>query len=355
MLERHLIGEKGGHNPVISALLKNDRPLVLFGAGATGKAVLESCRSLGINVTCFCDNNPAKEGTKHAGLDVISYKTLKEQYPDCNIIITIGTTDFKDVNNKLNNDAFNRIFPFAVLLFDFWDGRNYIYENLNSFEKLYDLLEDELSKQVLIARLNYIIDSNSAELEKLQTPDEYFDASIFSFTENEYFIDAGSLDGQTALEFAKRVPKYNRIVCFEPDERNYCKTLKNLASLTRTEVYPVGLWSAEETLRFESNGGNSSITQSGEHSIEVKPLDKLLSGQPVTFIKMDIEGAEVEAVSGAADIIRSQKPKLAICVYHSKEHIIKIPFLLKKLVPEYKIYLRHHSPSLLDTVCYATI
>jgi len=75
----------------------------------------------------------------------------------------------------------------------------------------------------------------------------------------------------------------------------------------------------------------------------------------VTFIKMDIEGAEVEAVSGAADIIRSQKPKLAICVYHSKEHIIKIPFLLKKLVPEYKIYLRHHSPSLLDTVCYATI
>lgn len=355
MLEKHLKDAKSGLVSRISTLTLNNRPLVLFGAGATGTAVLEKCISVGIKVVCFCDNNPAKHGTKHAGLEVISYQTLKDNYKDCNLILTIGTPDANDVKIMLNQDGFFRIFPFDMLLFNFSEGKDYIHNNLNRFEKLYTLLEDDMSRRVLVARLNYIIQSDAAELESMQTPDEYFDTSIFYFTENECFIDAGSLDGQTALSFAKVAPDYDRIVCFEPDERNYRRTLSNIAQLPRVKIYPMGLWSTETTLHFRSNGGGSCITEDGDQSIEVASLDKLLPGMPVTLIKMDIEGAEVEAIRGATHIIKAQKPKLALCVYHRQEHILEIPFLIKELVPEYKIYLRHHSPSLLDTVCYATI
>jgi FkbM family methyltransferase len=289
------------------------------------------------------------------GLDVISYDTLKQRYKGCNLMLTIGTPDVKELKERLQSDGFLNIFAFDMLLFDFYNGSDFIFENMGRFERLYALLEDDMSRRVLIARLNYILASDKAELERVRTANEYFDMSVFSFTEQEYFVDAGALDGQTALAFANVVPDYKAIACFEPDARNYSRTLRNTASLPRITVYPLGLWSGRAELGFESVGGASCITEAGEECIQTAALDEILAGEPVTFIKMDIEGAETEAIKGAGNTIVSRKPKLAVCVYHRQEDILTIPFKLKELVPEYGIYLRHHSASLLDTVCYAAI
>ena len=73
----------------------------------------------------------------------------------------------------------------------------------------------------------------------------------------------------------------------------------------------------------------------------------------VTFIKFDIEGAELEALKGAKGIISSYRPKLAICLYHKKEDYWQIPYYVKELVPEYKLYIRHYSNYSSETVLYA--
>ena len=70
---------------------------------------------------------------------------------------------------------------------------------------------------------------------------------------------------------------------------------------------------------------------------------------------MDIEGAEVNALLGAEENIKKQKPKLAICVYHKPEHLWKIPLYIKKIVPDYKLYIRHHTNQEYETVCYAVL
>ncbi len=88
---------------------------------------------------------------------------------------------------------------------------------------------------------------------------------------------------------------------------------------------------------------------------EVRKLDDVLKGERVTFIKMDIEGSELAALKGAANTIRSQKPKLAICIYHSPQDMLNIPIYIKSLVPEYKIYIRHYTDMMLETVCYAVL
>ncbi|WP_207131900.1 FkbM family methyltransferase [Clostridium botulinum] len=87
--------------------------------------------------------------------------------------------------------------------------------------------------------------------------------------------------------------------------------------------------------------------------MEVTSIDEFLQGKEVTFIKMDIEGAELEALKGAENTIKRYKPKLAICTYHKPMDIVNIPIYLKSIVPEYNIYLRHYSYGPLDTVCYA--
>jgi len=78
-----------------------------------------------------------------------------------------------------------------------------------------------------------------------------------------------------------------------------------------------------------------------------------VSDEPVTYIKMDIEGAELNALKGAANTIKKNKPRLAICVYHKPEDILEIPVFLSELVPSYQFYLRHHSQYYIETVLYA--
>ena len=82
-------------------------------------------------------------------------------------------------------------------------------------------------------------------------------------------------------------------------------------------------------------------------------MDDVLKDRRVTFIKMDIEGAEPLALRGAEEIIRTQTPKLAICTYHRAEHLWEIPAMIRQMNPAYQIYFRHHDKDEMETVCYA--
>lgn len=87
--------------------------------------------------------------------------------------------------------------------------------------------------------------------------------------------------------------------------------------------------------------------------IETIALDEFIQDERVTFIKMDIEGAELDALRGAVHIIKTQKPKLAISVYHRWDDIFTIPKLILEIRPDYKLYIRHYSLLANETVLYA--
>ena len=89
-------------------------------------------------------------------------------------------------------------------------------------------------------------------------------------------------------------------------------------------------------------------------SAKVVSLDSCITDK-VTFIKMDIEGAELNALKGSREIIKKYKPRLAVSVYHKKEDLIEIPLYIKELVPEYKLYIRHYSNAAIETVLYAVV
>ena len=117
-----------------------------------------------------------------------------------------------------------------------------------------------------------------------------------------------------------------------------------------------GLWDKAETLNFNSFGnGSSTISKDAEESIEVVALDDVVdANDKVTFLKMDIESAELNALYGARRVIEKDKPRLAICVYHKPEDIIYIASYILSINPEYKLFLRHHSLiSSFETVLYA--
>lgn len=119
------------------------------------------------------------------------------------------------------------------------------------------------------------------------------------------------------------------------------------------EAYDYGVYNENTIKCFQSgNGINSLISDYGTDKIKLIKLDDFIS-ENVTFIKMDIEGAEMPALEGCKKTIEKYKPKLAICVYHKVDDLWKIPLFIKKLNPEYKLYLRHYSSTFAETVCYA--
>lgn len=191
-----------------------------------------------------------------------------------------------------------------------------------------------------------------------ETENQYFD-EVIKFSENEVFLDVGGMDGGTSCIFAKHVNnKYKKIYVFEPDKQNIEKIKNNseFQNLHNAEVLELGASNRKEMLRFISKPGEwSVISEVGNTTIECDAIDNILDNEWVTFIKMDIEGTELNALEGAKNTILKNKPKLAICIYHKPEDVIVILDYIKSLVPEYKLYLRHHTTIDFETVVYAVL
>jgi hypothetical protein len=101
-----------------------------------------------------------------------------------------------------------------------------------------------------------------------------------------------------------------------------------------------------------SGAATSKIEDAGV-DVDCIPLDELFADKPVTLIKMDIEGAEYDALRGGSRIIQRDSPVLAICVYHTQSDVWRIPLLMRSLNPAYQLFLRAYDGDGFQSVVYA--
>lgn len=173
---------------------------------------------------------------------------------------------------------------------------------------------------------------------------------------HEVFVDGGCFDAANSRMFAEWAGNGDKTVyAFEPDAENRkkCRAVLENENGLSYELLPKGLWSREDVLTFSANANEGSkIADDGTVHVPVTSIDEAIS-QKVTFIKMDIEGAEYEALKGAEHTIRRHHSKLAVSVYHKPEDIWELPQLILSFYPDYTFYLRHYSLASEETVLYA--
>jgi len=188
---------------------------------------------------------------------------------------------------------------------------------------------------------------------------QYFEADLFIPNENEVFVDIGVFDFADSKNFCKWAAKgYERIYAFEPDPAGYQKSLETLSSLSeisseKVELVNKGLSDKSGYEEFPAIYGNGE--NENKINVEVVRLDEYLCGKPVTFIKMDVDGAEMKVLKGALNTIKRHRPRLAVCIYHKYQDIYEIMSYILSLVPEYKCYIRHYSSLEIETVLLCTI
>ena len=183
---------------------------------------------------------------------------------------------------------------------------------------------------------------------------QYFDLEAIHFNRNEVFLDIGALDGSTSRRFAEVTKnQYKEILCFEPNKESYEICQHNLRDLHDVTVLNKGASDQTGLASMSGSGGGANILLSSSNSetIETTRIDDVC--KEASYIKMDIEGVELDALHGAAQLISSHRPKLAISVYHLRTDIWTIPQFLISLHPDYRLYLRMYSLKGNDVVLYA--
>lgn len=216
---------------------------------------------------------------------------------------------------------------------------------------LYGRLTDYRSKGTLMAILcnwcNY--DFQQLKNTKEILYGDYFDFDIFPCGRNEVFVDLGAYIGDTALQYMGRYGGCRKMYCYEITDASFARLKRDTAQYSQIECRKKGVSDHHGTMFIAQNDDHSAnmLTDSahGKTEVEVVALDEDIT-EPVTFIKMDIEGAEQAALRGAAGHIRRSHPKLAICTYHNNEDIWKIPRMIDEIQPGYRFYMRHNGGNL---------
>lgn len=225
------------------------------------------------------------------------------------------------------------------------------------FRWLFDRLSDELSRRVLTAVVRGWRFFECAPLRGVRESryDDYFDLDLFPRGRQEVLADLGAFTGDTFLSYVKNYGSlsYLRYYAYEITAESYQRLSQTTAPYPRVVLRRKGAGEGPGTMALHAGANKSANTLSkGEtqsaETIETVALDDDI-GEPLTFIKMDIEGAEQAALRGCSQHIRKERPKLALSVYHNFEDLWKLPRMIEELVPGYRFFLRYHGGDLWPT------
>ena len=185
----------------------------------------------------------------------------------------------------------------------------------------------------------------------------YFPPELCSLTDAEVFVDCGAYDGDSIRSFLDQpIKAFKRIYGFEPDPSNFRKLEEQVSLCTERESIMLQCAAVGDhagTVTFSGDGNEASSVGNGDMVVNCVTLDEVFSGTEPTYIKIDIEGAELDALNGARAVIERCSPVLAVCAYHQQDHLWKIPLLIQSMNPHYSFFLRPYLVEGWDLVCYA--
>lgn len=351
----------------------NLEKLVLFGAGSLGRRTLASLRAHGTEPLCFADSNPARWGEQITGVPIVGPEEALARFgADATFLITVwsgtGKDRMQDRVRQLQRIGCRCVVPFLALYWQYPDIflPHYsvdlpakILGHADRIRAGFCLLSDEASQREFVAQLRFRL---LGDFDGLPGPVDggfYFRDDIFHLGPEESLVDCGAYDGDTIRGFLRAVNQtFRSIVAFEPDPGNFELLGRQVAELPegireRIRLVQAATGADAGMVRMEIGNGQTSTVGMGDFEVQCLTLDQVLDGQPLTFLKMDIEGSEGVTLAGGQECIVRNQPILAISAYHKQSDLWEIPLQIAAMKPEHAFYLKPHLLEGWDLVCYA--
>ncbi len=348
-----------------SPVLNGDSVLV-YGAGNKGREIARFLSGRGYVVSGFLDTN-AKPGQHIGRIPVVTLNDwLRDNEPERHsIVVAIHnyTVEMPPLLDSIRAQGFKQVFnivefynAFPKALPDhYWLTAKACYTPFGDpLDRLHRVLADEKSREWLEAVVRFRLSGNYTLLPKTQLGDQYRPGDLPMWPQSLRFIDCGAFDGDTLEHLRQGGYSFDAIAAFEPDPGNFRKLAEAVRRHGEAICFPCALGAQTESLRFNADASMASqISSTGDQTIQCVTLDEALPNFRPNLIKMDIEGAELEALLGARRIISEHRPGLAISLYHTPGHLWQIPLLLHDWGLGYRFHIRGHAHNSYELVLYA--
>lgn len=351
-------------------LVGNDYPdFVVFGSGYLGKKVIKGLKKLGIQPLAIADNNQKLWHTSIEGIIVLSPQEAVNKFGQ-KAVFVIAIYNTSAPRQQLTELNCHKFISYAYLFSKYaeiflphacLDFPYQMYQQAEDVYKALDLWADEASRQQYLAQLRWRLFLDFDQAKPISTSlkeREYFPLNTYSELSGEVFVDCGAFNGDTIQRFLSlRNHTFKNIIGIEPDPvnfqnlQNYVSTLQYQNEITLLQA---AVSSQAGKLNFDVTGSAaSSISDQGTIEVNCISLDDAIADYKPTLIKMDLEGFELEAITGAKNIISQGKTVLAITVYHCQDHLWRIPLLINSYSSNYRFFLIPHAEDCWDISCYA--
>ncbi|MGN0522077.1 MAG: FkbM family methyltransferase, partial [Eubacterium sp.] len=324
-------------------ILKSDaKPVVVYGMGNGAQRIIDTLKQYRIEVSDIFASDEFVRGHSFLGYKVMKYSEICRKYSDFNVVLAFATRIDSVIENikKINRE--HKVFaPDVPVAGGGLFTKEYVAENEKDFEFIYNRLADDESKRIYRDIINFKISGKIDYLINSFCDKNEIYRDILKLNDNETIVDLGAYDGDTIREFTEFTDgKYKKIIALEPDEKNFRKLCKNTEQMDNIELHNMGAWDREDTLIFAKKAGRNSKISAQGIPVKVTDIDTLIN-EPVTMIKMDIEGSELKALCGCEKTIKKYNPKLYICAYHRNEDLFAIGKKILELNDNYRLYFRH--------------
>lgn len=354
--------------------------IVLYGAGSAGIAFLYYLRDVGIEPRYFADANSSKWGQYCEKIPIIDYHKIPELLGEKALIIVTINTDGKKycksfdeslrlgghigVYRNLHDAGCKNVIDYTYFrrVKELFHGDKYnlpscsdifIMENHEKeMEQVYNLLADNESRDIFAKIVYFRMIDDKITIPTNQQNKQYFEYDYFSKNPDEVFVDCGAYNGISLQTFLSENSSFNYYYGFEPDMENFLKLESYVESLPQTtkekvKIIPKAVYNSNTGAKlYDLHGPGSFITDIGTENIDTITIDEALRGNKATFIKMNIEGSELQALEGAQNTIKKWKPRLAIAAYHKTWDLWKVPLTLYRMDSSYRFYLRSYMNNL---------
>ncbi len=340
-------------------LATTDKTVVMYGMGNGADKILRACSEKGIAVQGFFASDGFVRGHLFHGHPVLSWSEIKAKYGAEKVIVLLsfGTSRPEVLENILRIASEAELYAPDVPAFG--DGlfdRAFYETHQAEIEQVYAMLSDEESRRIYENVLRFKLTGDVACLMRAESnADEVFDRLIEP-KRLHAAADLGAYNGDTVRELLARAEggELETVYAMEPDARNFRKLEAYAKDETRAavQVWQAGAWSESARLCFDASGNrNASLGSSRSETladrpmkvteIQAEPLDEILGGARVDYIKYDVEGAEREALLGSRRTIEHWKPTLMVSLYHRNEDLFTLPLLIRDTFGQYRqFYLR---------------
>ena len=346
-------------------LLPAGKPVWIFGAGQFGRDLCAALQRAGHHVAGFVETRSGAAEVQ--GLPLINWQQWSPEHhasPLCIGIFNRGMP-LDELEALAHRNGASQVFlPWDLyhllrqeLGWRFWLSEpECILSQLQLLERAMDCLDDDSSKRCMLDIAAFRLGLNTAYGSFQHAENQYFNPLTLQGLQGKpvRYVDGGAYNGDTFLELCS-LTDISAAYLFEPDADNYAQLVSNIGQRAgHVQCLPLGLSDHYGVLSFNAGmGEGASITQNGASHIAVAALDTVLAGHTVDFIKLDVEGAELQALQGATHLVQRSRPVLALSLYHRPQDLWELPLALADMCENYRLSIRQHFANSFDSVLYA--